>query len=85
MNQKNADLPAFPIMPFKNDFGQMILITGLTKHEYVALQILKAQISDFVDPEEEDFLIREAFRLAAKFLEFDKDEGKRESELIMPV
>jgi len=85
MQQKNADLPAFPIMPFKNDFGQMIFLTGLTKHEYVALQILKSLISEFIDPEEEDFLIKESFRVAAKFLDYVQDEGQKESDIIMPV
>lgn len=91
MNQKNKDLPAMPIMPFKNDFGQMIFLTGMSKQELVALELYKIMLTkenepDFVSEDDISFMIRESFRMAEQFCEFIQNEGTKESDsIIMPV
>lgn len=91
MNQKNRDLPAMPLMPFKNDFGQMIFLTGFNKQEAVALEIFKTQLQkdhalEFLNAEDEKFLISESFRIAADFCDYLENKGQKESEnIIMPV
>lgn len=91
MSQKNKDLPAMPIMPFKNDFGQMIFLTGMSKQEMVALEAFKIMLSkehepDFVTNEDTLFMVREAFRMAETFCEYVENKGEKESEtIIMPV
>lgn len=91
MNQKNKDLPAWPIMPFKNDFGQMIFLTGMSKQEIVALEMFKIMLAkenepDFVSDEDIIFMVRESYNIAETFCEFLENEGKKDSDsIIMPV
>lgn len=68
----NKDLPAYPVMPFQDKFsGQTIFMTGFTKHEIVALEILKSHITSdpkWVDDPVHTITIDTAYKLAEQFL-----------------
>lgn len=70
--QKNKDLPALPVHPIQDKFGQVILMTGFTKQEAVAIEILKSMlIADYKDnPEDINFMIRESYDIADKFVSY---------------
>jgi hypothetical protein len=80
MKQTNKDLPAMPVMPFQDKFsGQTIFLTGFTKLEVVALEILKAHITNdpkWVDDPVNQITIETAYKLAEQFLQFFEDENK---------
>ena len=44
MSQRNKDLPAMPVHPMQDKFGQVILMAGMSKLEITALNILSAQL-----------------------------------------
>ena len=87
MQQRNKDLPASAVHPIQDKFGQVILMTGFTKQEAAALEILKAfmiaENSD--DPEDQKFMIKEAFKLADQFCSYLENEGEKESGIIQNV
>ena len=70
--QKNKDLPALPVHPIQDKFGQVILMTGFTKQEAVAIEILKSMlIANYQDnPEDINFMIRESYDIAEKFVSY---------------
>lgn len=83
MSQTNKDLPAMPVHPMQDKFGQVILMAGMTKLENTALQILTAQLRknniEDLSPEDITFLISESYDIAEQFcayLEIDKGESK---------
>jgi hypothetical protein len=85
MNQKNRDLPAYPIK-FNDQFGQLVILGGMTKLELVAMELLKAQYTnkDFVysGPEEEKFYIKYAYEQAELFCSYIEDKLQNESKII---
>lgn len=76
--QTNKDLPAYPVMPFKDQFsGQTIFLTGFTKLEIVALEIFKAHITSdpkWVDDPVHTITIETAYKLAEEFLKFQENK-----------
>jgi hypothetical protein len=85
MNQKNRDLPAYPIK-FNDQFGQLVILGGLTKLEIVALELLKANYTgknfeDFSD-EDEKFAIQCAYFMAEKFVSHIENKLEQESKII---
>jgi hypothetical protein len=85
MNQKNKDLPAYPIK-FNDQFGQLVILGGLTKLELVALELLKAtyQGEKFEDynQAEEMFSIKCAYDMAELFCSYIEAKLKQESKII---
>ncbi len=85
MNQKNRDLPAFPIK-FNDQFGQLVILGGLTKLEIVALELLKAtyQGAKFEDysNEDEKFSIKCAYDMAEIFCSYIENKLEKESKII---
>ena len=87
MQQRNKDLPASSVHPIQDKFGQVILMTGFTKQEAVALELLKAMfIADWHDhPEDQKYMIKEAYQLAEQFCSYLETESEKESGLIQSV
>lgn len=85
--QRNKDLPASAVHPIQDKFGQVILMTGFTKQEAVALELLKAMmISDWQDdPESINFAIKEAYTIADQFCAYLETESEKESGIIQSV
>jgi hypothetical protein len=85
MNQKNRDLPAYPIK-FNDQFGQLIILAGMTKLELVALELLKANYTskEFEDyhKEEEMFSIKCAYDMAELFCSYIEEKLQHESKII---
>ena len=82
MQQRNKDLPASAVHPLQDKFGQVIVMTGFTKQEAVALELLKTMMRvDYTDnPEEVKYMIKEAYQIAEKFCSFLETE--REMKLL---
>ena len=87
MQQRNKDLPASAVHPIQDKFGQIILMTGFTKHEAVALELLKSMMmADWQDdPESINFAIKEAYTIAEQFCSYLETESENESGLIQSV
>lgn len=71
--QKNKELPALPVHPVQDQFGQVILMTGFTKGEAVALEVLKALLMSNPNqdnPEELNYLIKHSFYISDKFCSY---------------
>ena len=85
--QRNKDLPASAVHPIQDKFGQVILMTGFTKQEAVALELLKAMfIADWQDdPESVNFSIKEAYKIAEQFCSYLETESEKESGIIQNV
>jgi len=86
--QKNKDLPASAVHPIQDKFGQVILMTGFTKQEAVALEIFKAHVmnsTDWADEPVNELTIKYCYELAAKFCSYLENEGEKESGLIQSV
>ena len=85
MNQKNRDLPAYPIK-FNDQFGQLVILGGMTKLELVALELLKANYTSkaFEDyhKEEEMFAIKCAYDMAELFCSYIEAKIEHESKII---
>jgi hypothetical protein len=85
MNQKNRDLPAYPIK-FNDQFGQLVILGGMTKLELVALELLKANYTskEFEDyhTEEEMFSIKCAYDMAELFCSYIEAKLEKESKII---
>ena len=66
---KNSELPAQPTYPTQDTLGRIIVFSGLTKREYVAMHLLNK------------YSIEDAYNLADLFL--DQEEKKEfKSEII---
>lgn len=87
MNQRNKDLPASAVHPIQDKFGQIILMTGFTKQEKVALELLKSMlIAEYSkNPEDQKYMIREAYELADQFCSYLENKSEKESGLIQSV
>jgi hypothetical protein len=85
MNQKNRDLPAFPIK-FNDQFGQLVILGGMTKLELVAMELLKAQYTNkdfcYSSPEEEKFYIKWSYEQAEHFCNYIEAKTEHESKII---
>ena len=87
MSQRNKDLPAMPVHPMQDKFGQVILMAGMTKHENTALNILTSQLrkNKIEDLSEEDinFLIKESYNIAEQFCSFLENKSEEKSSIII--
>jgi hypothetical protein len=85
MNQQNKDIPAYPIK-FNDQFGQLIVLGGMSKLELTALELLKAtyQGKNFEDfsTEDEVFSIKCAFEMAEIFCNYIENKAQKESKII---
>jgi hypothetical protein len=86
MSQRNKDLPAMPVHPMQDKFGQVILMAGMTKLENTALNILTSQLrkNKIEDLSEEDinFLIKESYNIADQFCSF-LEQNEEKSNIII--
>lgn len=86
MQQRNKDLPASAVHPIQDKFGQVILMTGYTKQEAAALEILKAMMIHSHNTEDEiPDLIKFSFKVADQFCSYLETEGEKESGIIQNV
>jgi hypothetical protein len=87
MSQRNKDLPAMPVHPMQDKFGQVILMAGMSKLEITALNILSAQLrkNKIEDLALEDitYLISESYNIADQFCAYIETKGEKESSIII--
>ena len=87
MSQRNKDLPAMPVHPMQDKFGQVILMAGMSKQEITALNILSAQLRknkiEDLSPENIHFLISESYSIAEEFCGFIETKSEKESSIII--
>ena len=84
MNQKNRDLPAYPIK-FNDQFGQLVILGGMTKLELVALELLKGYCSPLYvndDLEHTKHSIKCAYDMAELFCSYIESKLEQESKII---
>jgi hypothetical protein len=83
MNQKNRDLPAYPIK-FNDQFGQLVILGGMTKLELVAIELFKnsRNILSFGDNDELKALIKKSYDIAELFCSHIEDKLQNESKII---
>jgi hypothetical protein len=87
MSQRNKDLPAMPVHPMQDKFGQVILMAGMSKLEITALNILSAQLRknkiEDLSPEDITYLIGESYSIADEFCAYIEGKGEKESSIII--
>jgi hypothetical protein len=87
MSQKNKDLPAMPVHPMQDKFGQVILMAGMTKQEITALNILSAQLRknkiEDLSPEDITYIISESYNIAEEFCAFYENKSEEKSSIII--
>ena len=87
MSQRNKDLPAMPVHPMQDKFGQVILMAGMSKLEITALNILSAQLRknkiEDLSPMDITYLIKEAYNIADEFCAYIENKGEKESSIII--
>jgi hypothetical protein len=87
MSQRNKDLPAMPVHPMQDKFGQVILMAGMSKLEITALNILSSQLRknkiEDLSPEDITFLIKEAYNISEEFCAFIETKSEKESSIII--
>jgi hypothetical protein len=87
MSQRNKDLPAMPVYPMQDKFGQVILMAGMSKLEITALNILSAQLRknkiEDLSPEDITYLIGESYSIADQFCAYIESKGEKESSIII--
>ena len=87
MSQRNKDLPAMPVHPMQDKFGQVILMAGMSKLEISALNILTAQLRknkiEDLSPEDITFLISESYSIGEEFCAYIENKGEKESGSII--
>jgi hypothetical protein len=87
MSQRNKDLPAMPVHPMQDKFGQVILMAGFSKLETTALNILSAQLrkNNIEDISDEDitYLINQSYNIADEFCAYLENKGEKESSIII--
>jgi len=85
MNQQNKDIPAYPIK-FQDQFGQLIVLGGMSKLELTALELLKAtyQGKNFKDfsNEDEKFAVKCAFEMAEIFCNYIENKAEKATKII---
>lgn len=84
---KNKDLPAMPLMPMQDKFGQVIVMSGFTKHEAVAIEMFKllAKTTDLDDAESVSFIINQAYQMADAFVSHYDKLQQDQNSVLMPV
>jgi hypothetical protein len=87
MSQRNKDLPAMPVHPMQDKFGQVILMAGFTKLETTALNIFTAQLRknkiEDLSPEDINYLIAESYNIAELFCSHQENKNETESSIII--
>ena len=87
MQQRNKDLPAMPVHPMQDKFGQVILMAGMSKLEITALNILSAQLrkNKVEDLSDEDitYLINQSYNIADEFCAYIETKSEKESSIII--
>jgi len=87
MSQRNKDLPAMPVHPMQDKFGQVILMAGMSKLEITALNILSAYLCQEkyheLCPEDITYLIKESYNIADEFCAYIENKGEKESSIII--
>ncbi len=87
MSQRNKDLPAMPVHPMQDKFGQVILMAGMSKLEITALNILSAQLRknkiEDLSPMDITYLIKESYNIADEFCAYIETKGDKESSIII--
>lgn len=87
MSQRNKDLPAMPVHPMQDKFGQVILMAGMSKLEITAVNILSAQLRknkiEDLSPEDITYLIGESYNIADEFCAYIESKGEKESSIII--
>jgi hypothetical protein len=87
MSQRNKDLPAMPVHPMQDKFGQVILMAGMSKLEITALNILSAQLrkNNVEDLSDEDitYLINQSYNIADEFCAYIETKSEKESSIII--
>jgi len=87
MSQRNKDLPAMPVHPMQDKFGQVILMAGFSKLETTALNILSAQLRknkiEDITPEDITYLISESYNIAEEFCAYLENKVEKESSIII--
>jgi hypothetical protein len=87
MSQRNKDLPAMPVHPMQDKFGQVILMAGFSKLETTALNILSTQLRknkiEDLSPEDITYLIGESYSIADQFCAYIEIKGEKESSIII--
>jgi hypothetical protein len=87
MSQRNKDLPAMPVHPMQDKFGQVILMAGMSKLETTALNILSAQLrkNNVEDLSDEDitYLINQSYNIADEFCSYLETKSEKESSSII--
>jgi len=87
MSQRNKDLPAMPVHPMQDKFGQVILMAGMSKLEITALNILSAQLrkNNIEDISDEDitYLINQSYNIADEFCAYIETKSEKESSIII--
>lgn len=84
MNQKNRDLPAYPIK-FNDQFGQLVILGGMTKLELVAMTLFNARMNEVCYHEDLKYTkksIKEAYDMAELFCSYIEDKLQQESKII---
>jgi len=87
MSQRNKDLPAMPVHPMQDKFGQVILMAGMTKLEMTALNLFTAYLSrndNNLSDEDMEAYIYLSYDYAEQFCSYleTKDEEKSGSIII---
>jgi hypothetical protein len=87
MSQRNKDLPAMPVHPMQDKFGQVILMAGMSKLEMTALNILTSQLRknnvEDLSPEDITFVIAKSYEISEEFCAFIETKGEKESGSII--
>jgi hypothetical protein len=87
MSQRNKDLPAMPVHPMQDKFGQVILMAGMSKLETTALNILSAQLrkNNVEDLSDEDitYIINQSYNIAEEFCAYIETKSEKESSIII--
>ena len=87
MSQRNKDLPAMPVHPMQDKFGQVILMAGMSKLEITALNILSAQLRknkvEELSDEDITYLINQSYNIADEFCAYIETKSEKESSIII--
>lgn len=84
---KNKDLPAMPLMPMQDKFGQVIVMSGFTKHEAVAIEVFKllSKTTDLDDQQDVAYIIKQAYEIAEAFVNHYDKLQQDQNSVLMPV
>jgi hypothetical protein len=85
MSQRNKDLPAMPVHPMQDKFGQVILMAGMSKLEMTALNILCSNLNTYRNLEYVDISvdIERAYEWAEEFCAYLETKSEKESSIII--